>query len=115
MAFYRCDNGSGGSKVASGTFTTSTTGTEVALNFMPKQIWVSSAFNDTYTGSTQSTDTDIWSENGFIEYYVTASGTSAGMSKTQANKNNRFPSVTTNGFTHKARYGNKTAYYVAIG
>lgn len=105
-----------GSKVASGTFTTDSTGVHIDLDFKPKQIWVSSAFSNNYSGSVQSTETEIWSETGFLEYYVLPTGTGAAISgKNETNRDTRFPSVDTTGFTHKARYPRKTAYYIAIG
>lgn len=104
-----------GGKFKAGTFTTSTTGTHVSLNFKPKQIWVSSAFTNAYGGNAQSTETHIWSETGFLEYYIPATATSAAITKGETNRDARFSTVDATGFTHKARYANKTAYYIAIG
>lgn len=101
----------GSAKVSSGTFTTSTSGTQIDLDFMPKQIWVSSAFNDTTSGTFSATETNIWSQNGYFEYYTPSTTTSGA----RINKDTRFPSVTDKGFTHVARYNNKTAYYIAVG
>ena len=102
-------SGGGDAKVDIGTFTTSTGGSPITCGFKPKWVVVSSAFNGTTSGAFSNTETEIWNDDGgYFEYYTAASATNGIRTTNRISAND-------NGFTHMARYNNKTAYYIAIG